>query len=53
MNNTLENEKQMTPHDVYQGKRSRRGLFKLSNGKTINADVNRALNIMKGTPYDR
>ena len=34
-------------HDQYQGKRIKRGLFRTSNGKTINADVNGALNIIK------
>lgn len=34
-------------HDQYQGKRIKRGLFKTSDGKTINADVNGALNIIK------
>ena len=34
-------------HDVYQGKRIRRGLYQSSVGKLINADVNGALNIMR------
>lgn len=34
-------------HDVYKGKRIRRGLFQSSVGKLINADVNGALNIMR------
>lgn len=34
-------------HDVYQGKRIKRGLFKTSNGRLINADVNGSYNIMK------
>lgn len=34
-------------HEKYQGQRISRGLFKISNGKLINADVNGAFNIMK------
>ena len=34
-------------HEVYQGKRIRRGLYQSSVGKLINADVNGALNIMR------
>lgn len=34
-------------HDQYQGKRIKRGLFKSSTGKLINADVNGALNILR------
>ena len=34
-------------HENYQGKRIHRGLFKTSTGKTLNADVNGALNIIK------
>ena len=34
-------------HDVYKGKRIKRGLFQSSVGKLINADVNGALNIMR------
>jgi len=34
-------------HDKYLGKRTSRGMFKTSKGKTINADVNGAYNIMK------
>lgn len=34
-------------HDVYQGKRVKRGLFRSSNGTLLNADVNGALNILK------
>lgn len=32
-------------HDNYVGKRIKRGLFKSSNGKVINADINGSLNI--------
>jgi transposase len=32
-------------HDIYLGKRIKRGLFKSAIGKVINADVNGALNI--------
>ena len=34
-------------HDVYLGKRVKRGLFQSSVGKLINADVNGALNILR------
>lgn len=34
-------------HEKYQGRRIKRGLFKSSTGKIINADVNGALNIMR------
>lgn len=32
---------------VFSGKRVHRGLYKCSNGKTLNADVNGALNILR------
>ena len=38
---------EMCHHDKYQGKRIKRGLFKTSYGKTINSDVNGALNIIR------
>lgn len=34
-------------HDVYKGKRIKRGLFQTSKGKLINADVNGSLNILR------
>lgn len=34
-------------HEVYQGRRIHRGLFKSSTGRVINADVNGAINIMR------
>ena len=34
-------------HDVYMGKRIKRGLFKSANGTLINADVNGGLNILR------
>lgn len=34
-------------HDIYNGKRIKKGLFQSSTGKIINADVNGALNIMR------
>ena len=34
-------------HENYQGRRIHRGLFKTSLGKTLNADLNGALNIIK------
>jgi putative transposase len=42
----LDNEPIMK-HESYQGKRIKRGLFKASNGRLINADVNGSYNIMK------
>ena len=42
----LDNE-DITKHDKYLGKRVKRGLFKSTNGKTINADLNGSLNILK------
>ena len=40
-------EEEINRHEVYTGKRISRGLFKTSNGKLINADVNGSLNILK------
>ena len=38
-------------HDVYVGKRVKRGLFRASDGRCLNADVNGAFNILrKGVP---
>jgi putative transposase len=38
-------------HDVYAGKRVKRGLFRASSGRYLNADINGAYNIMrKGVP---
>ena len=34
-------------HEVYKGKRIKRGLFRSSDGTLINADVNGSLNILK------
>jgi putative transposase len=34
-------------HDVYAGKRVKRGLFQASDGRCINADINGAFNIMR------
>lgn len=34
-------------HEVYLGKRVKRGLYQSSCGKLINADINGALNIMR------
>ena len=42
----LDNE-EICKHDEYKGKRIKRGLFKSSDGRLINADVNGALNILK------
>ena len=38
---------EMCHHDKYQGKRIKRGLFRTSDSKTINSDVNGALNIIR------
>lgn len=38
---------EMTYHDAYQGKRVKRGLFKSSMGKILNADINGAIGIMR------
>lgn len=40
-------KEEIKKHDDYLGKRVRRGLFQSSTGKTINADVNGALNILR------
>ena len=37
----------MCKHEIYQGQRIHRGLFKTSKGKTFNADINGALNIIR------
>lgn len=42
----LDNEEVMK-HEEYLGRRTKRGLFKSSTGKLINADLNGALNILK------
>ena len=42
----LDNE-EISKHDVYLGKRVKRGLFKTSAGKLVNADVNGSLNILR------
>ena len=42
----IDNEKPIK-HDVYKGKRVKRGLFKTEEGKLLNADVNGAFQIMK------
>ena len=38
---------EMCHHDQYQGKRIKRGLFRTSDRKNINSDVNGALNIIR------
>ena len=38
-------------HDTYKGKRVKRGLFKSSQGITINADLNGALNILSKSSW--
>ena len=42
----LDNE-EIRKHEKYRGKRSKRGCFKTSDGRKVNADVNSACNIMK------
>lgn len=42
----LDNE-DITKHEVYKGKRIKRGLFKTEKGLLINADVNGSYNILK------
>lgn len=42
----IDNE-EICHHDIYLGKRIKRGLFKSKLGKIINADLNGSLNIMK------
>ena len=41
------NLESMEHHDNYDGKRTKRGLFKSLTGKLINADVNGSLGIMR------
>lgn len=48
----LDNE-EICKHDVYAGKRIKRGLFKTRTGCVVNADVNGSLNILRrGLGYD-
>ena len=42
----LDNE-EITKHDVYLGKRIKRGLFQSATNTLINADVNGSYNILK------
>lgn len=42
----LDNEP-LQKHETYQGKRVKRGLFRSSSGKKINADLNGSLNILR------
>jgi putative transposase len=42
----LDNES-IEKHEIYQGKRIKRGLFRTSNGILVNSDVNGAYNIIK------
>ena len=42
----LDNE-EICKHEEYKGKRIKRGLYKSSDGRLINADINGALNILK------
>lgn len=42
----LDNER-ICKHESYKGRRVKRGLFKTSSGKTINADINGAFNIIR------
>ena len=38
---------EMKHHDKYAGKRIKRGLFKSSTGKVLNADINGAIGILR------
>lgn len=38
---------EMVHHEKYQGKRTKRGLFKSSCGKSLNADVNGAIGMLR------
>lgn len=40
-------DEEICKHDVYAGRRIRRGLFRSSDGTLVNADVNGALNILR------
>lgn len=40
-------DEEICKHEKYLGKRIKRGIFRASNGKTINADVNGSANILK------
>ena len=40
-------DEEICKHEDYKGKRIKRGLYKSSDGRLINADVNGALNILK------
>lgn len=42
----LDNEV-ISKHSEYKGRRSKRGLFRSSTGKLINADINGAFNIIR------
>ena len=42
----LDNE-EICKHEKYLGKRIKRGLFKSSTGKLLNADINGSLNILR------
>ena len=42
----LDNER-ICKHESYKGRRTKRGLFKTSSGRTINADINGAFNIIR------
>ena len=42
----------LSKHEIYLGKRVKRGLFKSNSGKTINADVNGSFNIMRKVVHD-
>lgn len=42
----LSNE-ELCKHETYSGKRLKRGLFKSSSGKILNADINGAIGILR------
>lgn len=40
-------QEEICKHEEYVGKRIKRGLFRIKSGKTINADINGSLNILR------
>ena len=49
---SIEEFEKLCKHEVYAGKRVKRGLFKSDSGKTINADVNGSFNILRKVVHD-
>src|SRR5574343_352002 len=44
---------EITKHETYMGKRTKRGLFTSSNGTKINADLNGSINILRKVTGDK